>query len=471
MRFIGRKQELKQLTEAWKKEDALILITGRPRFGKTSLIKEFVKDKNHLYFEVGPQSDRLNRVAFERVFKSHFGIQAPSSEMSAMEWLELFRLYSEKTEDGGKILVIDNFDQLYFENKSFLKIFKKAWQKYFKTNGVTVIAAAREASWNRILQAEHSAKKIWTDQIHLSAMSFTEMMSEYPHHDFNQLMIVYAITGGVPGYWHFFNHCVNIKQIKKSILQNILNPYGKLFAEVANLLETEVWRPNAYHAILSSITMGQKTLEQIKDTTGYKKADVKKMLTHLEELGYIEAASFLQAKKRLQKANKQYQIAQPFIDFWYTFVFPEYGLLKDDPQYYKRHTLSGMIPYIQKWFNKILIEMLQKASMKKKIGLEIDEVGAYTENDQWIPILALDHTNHKMFIADCVYDTNAYAKSDFEKFKEKSSTLEFLNKKCSTYECVYGVFSVYPFEKDLLDYALETPNLFLFNGLTLYSLK
>ena len=114
MRFIGRKQELKQLTEAWKKEDALILITGRPRFGKTSLIKEFVKDKNHLYFEVGPQSDRLNRVAFERVFKSHFGIQAPSSEMSAMEWLELFRLYSEKTEDGGKILVIDNFDQLYF---------------------------------------------------------------------------------------------------------------------------------------------------------------------------------------------------------------------------------------------------------------------------------------------------------------------------------------------------------------------
>lgn len=115
--------------------------------------------------------------------------------------------------------------------------------------------------------------------------------------------------------------------------------------------------------------------------------------------------------------------------------------------------------------------MLQKASMKKKIGLEIDEVGAYTENDQWIPILALDHTNHKMFIADCVYDTNAYAKSDFEKFKEKSSTLEFLNKKYGTYECVYGVFSVYPFEKDLLDYALETPNLFLFNGLTLYSLK
>ncbi|MSS19658.1 AAA family ATPase [Pseudoramibacter porci] len=471
MRFIGRKQELKQLTEAWKKEDALILITGRPRFGKTRLIKEFVKDKNHLYFEAGAQSDRLNRVAFERVFKSHFGIQAPPSDAAAMEWLELFRLYSEKTEDGGKILVIDNFDQLYFENKSFLKIFKKAWQKYFKVNGVTVMAVAREAAWNRVSQTERSAKKIWTDQIHLTQMSFAEMMSEYPHHDFNQLMIVYAITGGVPGYWHFFNHCVNIKQIKKSILQNILNPYGKLFAEVSTLLETEVWRPNAYHAVLSSMTMGKKSLEQIRDMTGYKKADVRKILFNLEGLGYIEEVSYLQPKKTLKKKSKQYQIALPFVDFWYTFVFPEFGLLKDDFQYYKRQTLSGMIPYIKKWFNKILIEIIKTASIKKKIGIEIDEVGGYTENDQWIPILAFDHSHRKMLIADCVYDTNAYGKLDFEKFKEKSTGLEALNKKYSTYERVYGVFSVYPFEKDLLDFALEASDLFLFNGLSLYSLK
>jgi AAA+ ATPase superfamily predicted ATPase len=471
VRFIGRKQELQQLSEAWKKEDALILVTGRPRIGKTKLIKEFVKDKNHLYFAAGNQSDRLNRLSFERIFKSHFGIQAPSPDAAAVEWLELFRLYSEKTEDGGKILIIDNFDQLFFENRSFLKLFKKAWQKYFKANGVTLIVSMSDHSWNQIKQADRGAKKMWTDEIHLNAMSFTEMMMEFPHHDFNQLMVIYSVVGGVPGYWQFFNHCVNIKQIKQSIIRNVTNPYGKLFSEIPNLLEREVWRPATYHSVLKVMAEGAQTAVQIKSMTGYRMSEIRKMLNHLIELGYIQEQPLMFPKKSRKKSEQPYQIALPFVAFWYTFVFSHYDALKNDRQLSKQQSFSGMIPYIQNWFNWVLIEMLQMVSLKKKIGMEVNQVGRYAENNQFIPIVAVDQEGHKIFVADCAYGTKAYSKKDFESFKEHVNQMAGFNKRYRNYDIVYGVFSVYPFEKDLLDFALNVSDLILFNGLTLYSLS
>lgn len=470
MRFIGRKREMKQLSEAWKKEDALILVTGRPRFGKTRLIKEFVKDKNHLYFAAGSQSDRLNRLLFERVFKSHFGIQAPASNAAAMEWLDLFRLYSEKTEDGGKILIIDNFDQLFFENRNFLKIFNKAWQKYFKANGVTLIVSMRDHSWQCIQKANRGAKKMWTDEIHLQSMSFAEMMVEFPHHDFNQLMVIYAVVGGVPGYWQFFNHCVNIKQIKQSIIRNITNPYGKLFSEIPHLLEREVWRPDAYHSVLKVMAEGAQTAVQIKGITGYRMSDVRKIRHHLMELGYIQEQPLLSPRKSRKKTEQPYQIALPFVAFWYTFVFPHFDALKNDRQLSKQQSFSGMIPYIQHWFNEILIEMLAMPSLQKKIGMGVTQAGRYIENNQTLPIFALDQEARKIFIADCVYGTEAYSKKDFDDFKEKINQMAGFNKRYKNYDRVYGVFSVYPFEKDLLDYALDVSDLILFNGLSLYAL-
>ena len=41
MQLIGRKKELKTLNQAWKKEDAFILISGRHAVGKTAFIKTF----------------------------------------------------------------------------------------------------------------------------------------------------------------------------------------------------------------------------------------------------------------------------------------------------------------------------------------------------------------------------------------------------------------------------------------------
>lgn len=49
-RFIGRESELKTLEREFKRDSGFVIIYGRRRVGKTTLIKEFIKNKTAMYF-------------------------------------------------------------------------------------------------------------------------------------------------------------------------------------------------------------------------------------------------------------------------------------------------------------------------------------------------------------------------------------------------------------------------------------
>ena len=48
--FIGRKEELNTLEKEFRRDGSFVVIYGRRRIGKTTLIKEFIKGKQAFYF-------------------------------------------------------------------------------------------------------------------------------------------------------------------------------------------------------------------------------------------------------------------------------------------------------------------------------------------------------------------------------------------------------------------------------------
>ena len=50
MKFIGRKMELEKLNAEYERDGGFVVIYGRRRVGKTTLIKEFLKKKTAFYF-------------------------------------------------------------------------------------------------------------------------------------------------------------------------------------------------------------------------------------------------------------------------------------------------------------------------------------------------------------------------------------------------------------------------------------
>src|SRR5580704_17279809 len=52
MKFVGRKQEVNDLTELYNaKESKMAVLYGRRRVGKSCLVNHFMRNKKHLHFE------------------------------------------------------------------------------------------------------------------------------------------------------------------------------------------------------------------------------------------------------------------------------------------------------------------------------------------------------------------------------------------------------------------------------------
>lgn len=75
MRFIGRKNELHTLNTEYNRNSSFVVIYGRRRVGKTTLIKEFLKNKTAFYYlateELESQSMKRLANVIARTTKTH----------------------------------------------------------------------------------------------------------------------------------------------------------------------------------------------------------------------------------------------------------------------------------------------------------------------------------------------------------------------------------------------------------------
>ena len=138
-KFVDRKSEMDFLNKEYnKKESSLIILYGRRRIGKTSLIKEFGKDKNMIYFLATEESETQNREMFKNIIASFFDNELLNS-IKVDNWEILFKaIIGEKSKDK-KIIVLDEFQYLGKVNSSFPSIFQKIWDELLKENNVMVI--------------------------------------------------------------------------------------------------------------------------------------------------------------------------------------------------------------------------------------------------------------------------------------------------------------------------------------------
>lgn len=66
MKFVDRESEMKTLQNEYEREgSSFVIMYGWRRVGKTTLISEFIKDKNALFFLASEDSEAQNRNDFK----------------------------------------------------------------------------------------------------------------------------------------------------------------------------------------------------------------------------------------------------------------------------------------------------------------------------------------------------------------------------------------------------------------------
>ena len=460
-RFIGRLEELSALNQEYKKSTSFVVLYGRRRVGKTTLIKEFIKDKKAFYFLATEEMETQNMKRFMNGLSIFTG-QNYLKNANFHDWDASFEIFANHKPDQKKILIIDEFQYLVQINSAFPSIFQHIWDELLKDKNIMVILCGSLISMmmTHVLSYKSPLYGRRTSQIRLQPLKFTEMISSFERKTFSQMVELYAVTGGVPKYFEFF---YNDHDLFENIENNILKKSSFLYEEPFFLLEKEVREPVNYFSIIKTISEGQQKLSKIAGALEKKSSSLTPYLSTLMDLDLIEKRVPITEKFPEKSRKGLYFVTDNFINFWFNYVYPYRGELELDNQEIvlerlHRNLIDNFVSFIYEDVCKDIFAVLCR---DKKINFTPSKVGAYWNNDSSIEIdvVAISNKDKTLFAGECKYFKNKpVSMAVYAALIEKCKTKDF-----EDYDISYVLFSVSGFDRRLIDIAKENNKLILIN--------
>ena len=238
--FIGRERELALLTKCYQtKESKIAVLYGREGIGKTTLMKEFIKDKPYVYYQ-------------------------------AREWSELEqnKYLEEKKEELVKmkieekiVFILDEFDLMQKGYKTFFADFSEYVKGLF-AKPIMFLLISSSVQWveNSMVEDMKELAGDITALIKLKEFTFMEMVDRFPESTTEEYIQIYGILGGVPAYLDLWNPK---ETVRKNILRLILDKKGVLHKEPQRYLKTALRELPFYNTILSVLAEDEPKLNYL----------------------------------------------------------------------------------------------------------------------------------------------------------------------------------------------------------------
>ena len=481
MDFIGRTSELATLNAELERGSGFVVIYGRRRVGKTTLIKEFIKDKCAFYFLATTESEAQSMKRFAGVL-SRTTKNPMLSKVTFTDWLDLFQVVADDHPDEKKVLVIDEFPYLVKTNPDFPSILQNAWDEVLKDHNVMLILCGSLISMMKknALAYDSPLYGRRTAQIRLMPLQFTDVYAAQ-NLSFEQAVEQYAITGGVPKYMEFFQ---TEEPLVEQIRRVVLSKNGFLYEEPDFLLNEEVQTPINYFSVLKAISDGNHKLSKIGMTMEQDTSAITPYLKTLIDLGFVTKNVPITEKNPERSRKGLYYVSDNFIRFWFRYVYPFKGELELDNQQgiydplveYQQIVLDEMgKDFKQKFvafaYESICRNIFAELCRKGQIDFAPSRIGSYWRNDNEgdteIDVAAVDNQHKRLFLGECKYHAKPVDVAVYSALQEKGQSKE-LTAAFKGYEIVYGLFSKSGFTDRLVEMAAENPNLILIQEDTVY---
>lgn len=459
-KFINRERELAALKEQYAAKGAsFVVVYGRRRVGKTTLIREFIKDKPALYFPASEESDRENQKDFMNRLVEWMGLdphEAPAYET----WYDIIGLFLKAKKGQKKILVIDEFPFLVKRNPAFPSILQKIWDMDLQDGNVMLILSGSliHMMTRYALNYESPLYGRRTGQIKLKQIDFMHYHKFYEGMSYRDLVEHYAVTGGVPRYIELFD---GEKKLFNEIKRLMLTPEGLLFEEPEFLLRREVDEVGSYFSIIKSIAEGNRKQGKISADIGIKQTSLPKYLKTLIDLDVLEREVPVTENHPEKSKMSLYQINDNFLRFWFRFVYPERGRIELGQSGYvlekiKANFIDNHVAYI---YENVCRSELWRLSIAGH--LQFNKLGRWWNSKEEIDIVALDSTGEDIVFAECKYRNQP---TDADVFFDLMCKKELVPWNKEKRRETFVLFSISGFTNRLIALAGERGDLLLVGG-------
>ncbi len=375
--FIGRERELASLNKLYTSERfEFVVIYGRRRVGKTTLINRFIRDKKAIYFMGVESNAKQNLENFSKnIIEFGTGIQAESAFASFQAALEYVFKLAEKER---LILVIDEYPYVARASKSLASTIQLLIDKNKDQSKLMLILCGSSMSYmeDHVLAYKAPLYGRRTAQMKIAPFDFADACRYLKNFSAEDKAMVYGMVGGTPQYLLQIN---DRRSVEDNIKNTYLNPMSSLFEEPENLLKQEVREPALYNAIITAIATGASRMAEISTKVGEDTSVCATYLKNLIALGVIQKQT-----PYGEKASRKsiYLIDDNMFRFWYRFVPENHSIISRGAAElaYKRIE-PNLSDYMGKVFEEISRQYLWKLLLDGESSVEFKDLGRWWGTD------------------------------------------------------------------------------------------
>lgn len=392
--FLDKDHILSRLNRLYSQETFVSAsLYSSPGCGKTRLLREFARDKKILYFKA---SHLLEEENF-RLMKDLCVRELNASFSSAKKFPDLFRLLGKEARKTPLVFILDDFPHLVLENKRFSTYISSAVRREWKTSKLFVLFC-KPAS----LYEKESPKDSYS--FLMRPFTFFETRKLFPGRSLEEQLLLYAVTGGLPGYLKYFSEELPVKE---SLVRLFFREDGILYRLPSSRIQEYYAKSSVIRTILLSLGNSCKKLQEICDRSGLTPSAAGSLLTSLSNTGLVEKIIPVTEEKGSRRTL--YKIKDCVFRFWYAFVLPYLGEIETGrgEEVFQKYVFPRLNLYLQDFFEDICREFLALEQARGETPFHLENIGMWwgqhptKKRTEYIPVAA-SHEN-QILLGTCFW--------------------------------------------------------------------
>jgi AAA+ ATPase superfamily predicted ATPase len=325
MPFINRDSEIKQLEKMVSSgQKEMLVLYGRRRLGKTTLLREFARKHPALFFSCPLSTSSEALRLFQNRMAETFN-ETLLRQTLFPGWPEAMRFAFEEASRRRTAIILDEFPYLMRSAAGIDSVMQHIWDEMDRPIWVGLSGSLISMMLERVIGPKAPLYGRRTEMLQLKPMSFAEVSLFYPKSSFYDLALWYGFFGGVPAY---AEKAASFATPKKSVSELVLRENGVLYQEPDFLVREELREPGTYFSILRSLAAGLTRPNEIAQDAGVAHSGVNKYLDTLRRMQMIERRVPLTEKHPERSTKAIYVLADHFLRFWFRYVFPNRSVIE-----------------------------------------------------------------------------------------------------------------------------------------------
>lgn len=459
MNFVGREFEMGELNRLYVQDQFhLFILYGRRRVGKTTLLNEFSRDKDVIFYSAEQSNDKLNLEKFSALVFDFYGETVLESFSS---WTNAISYIDKRQEKSRLLLILDEFPYLARKNPSLLSELQHLIDHRLKEGRLFLILSGSYMGFmeKEVLSVKSPLYGRRTAQLHMKTFPYKTSLSFMRGFKAEEQLIFYGAYGGTPLYLEQINP-------ENSLEENIKNSFLKvtsyLYEEPLLLLRQEVQEPGTYSAIIEAIAGGASKANEISTKIGEENAKTLKYSKTLCDLGILYKETPFGEKESSRRSI--YGISDLMFRFWYRYVFRNRTLIETGATeaVWKKLIEPDLSSYMGFVFERVCREFLQIENANGELPILFTSIGRWwgtnphTRRQEKIDLIAA--SGNEYLICECKWRKESLDLPVYYKLKEKAEI--FKKDRDNTW---YVLFSKSGFSDRMIRHAKEDPSVLLYD--------